>query len=1160
MPLPKDHRRGPAATPSWAGIYEFQPGVICSNPGGMNAPSSPRLLHEFAGTRVFHRPGGSDWTLVTIGPRQAESREDRWWGVGLGRRENLDVIGIAPSANDWFPGETMAALLPVIRAAAKPAIVAYGFGMGGYGALKYAMALGARGVLALSARQPVDPAEGIAGENELAGIEPLGQGDGRILPGDYPDGALLIWDPCVPLDDSHARALSQLPGIHPIRLRLTAHAGMALFSETGRLVPVAEALLAGRHAAAVAGVRAARREAPSVLFAVSALLEAHGHQRWATEALRRAEPNRAVAPRAAATPRPATAIRTVPAPQPARLAARLVGETESIRLWHWPGQGPGTLVIFTPSGWSPAAVPGGWWGHSLAARMGWSTLAFASDRPSWYPAAEMATLLPIAKEVAPPGPRITYGLGMGGYGALKYGSGLAAEATVALAPAFSIDPADMPADRRARRDFDPQRHVGMAVRPAELSPLALVIHDPLLAQDHAQALRLAGMPGVRLAPLRRGGSGLPVVLTEARRLGPLLIAALQGDGARAVAMVREARLASPTLRAAVAKALEARGHDRLAAAFRQPVAPPAPPATPRSATPVTSAPPPAVANIRRFSIQARALGLQKKHVAEAAVLRQWIAAAPEAEEPRLSLARCLQQLDRPQEAATVLLDAVRDGIRSKRVYAWLARIRRHLDQPAEAVAAAEAAVAEAPGDADMLVMLGDTCLWAARFDEAEAAFERALEEHPGHRDAQTGLVILETMLQPVSGTAGRHLTTLVESLIAGMAQEGEWLQLVQRLERADRNEAAVFMLTEALRLYPQSRAIAQQLGRVLLRAGQEEAAVACFRRIVEAAPDEAQAWYPLLDALAALGRSSEGLFVVEQAVAAHPQDAVIATRHAGFLHELKQNAAAEREARRGVALAPTREAGHLMLVSVLRRQARLRDAILAAREGLDLLPESANIALSMARLLLDRNDFNGAAEMFRLATTMPKSPREAWSGLVEALEAAGRASEAELAARRGLAEKPDNQDLRVRLAHLLLSRGESDAARHALAEAVDEEAESPAVTLAMVDALLRNGRRRDALQLLVNAVAAAPEHVPTEIRLGQLLLDLGRIDEAGALFTRLTEAMPGLPAAWVGLSDAERLRKRIKPALAAYRQAIAVGVDGPTLRDLRYRLFGEHEG
>ena len=92
------------------------------------------------------------------------------------------------------------------------------------------------------------------------------------------------------------------------------------------------------------------------------------------------------------------------------------------------------------------------------------------------------------------------------------------------------------------------------------------------------------------------------------------------------------------------------------------------------------------------------------------------------------------------------------------------------------------------------------------------------------------------------------------------------------------------------------------------------------------------------------------------------------------------------------------------------------------------------------------------------------------------------------------------------------------------------------------------------------ALAKMPAQKEIEVRLGELFIEDERFAEAAALFTRLTEADPGHAAAWVGLSDAERSRRRIKPALEAYRRAVSAGADRLTLRNLRYRLFGEYEG
>lgn len=1207
----------------------FHPASICSNPMAMTTTPSTRLLHEIGSTRVHHRPGTSDWTLVVFGPRQPAFVGDRWWGAGLGRREGLDVIGVSSTAYDWYPRDTMAALLPVIRAAAKPAIISYGFSMGGYGALKYASALGARGVLALSAQYSIDPADGTTGERGMTYFDPALHRDMRITPGDYPDGALLMWDPESPADHRHAAAIARLPGIRPVRLRLAGHATAAIFSETGRLLPVAQALLADRLEEAVAGVRAARREAPTVLVAAAALLDARGHARWAAEAQRRAEAGpinagRTIEARArafarignaaqeiaalrawqAATPtdfeprlrlverlialdRPAeaaaaaresiaagiaddrlhaalleaeAAAREVPADADAgpaataavpgaRAAPRLLGESRGIHLWHWPGQGPGTLVVFTPAATAPAG-PANWWSQRLAARLGWNTIVFAAHEQNWYPGAEMAALLPLAQAAMAPGRRLTYGLGMGGYAALKFGRALGADATVALAPVYSIDPADMPDDVRSQRRFDPQRNAGMAVRPADLSVLPIIVHDPLLRQDEAQARRLAVMHRVRAVPVRRGGQALATILGESGRHAALMQAALLGQGDRAVTILRSARRASPTLRMAVAAALDRRGHSRWAAALR----------APDGAPPPRPAPPPRAEVTRRFGVQARALRLQRKHGAEAAVHRSWIAAEPGAIEPRLNLSRCLNLLGQPGEALTVLLDALRAGLRHKRLHASVVRLLPLIDRDAPAMAAAETTMAALPRDADTLSLLGEFHLRSGRMAEAEAAFLSAVREQPHHAEARLGLVLAEPLRPDGEASAGDHFTALLDQLSAGPAPEAEWLAAIDRLASGERGELAMLAVQAAQRIYPRHLGLALRRGRILLGRGEKDAAIDCFSALTGAMPQDVQAWYGLIEAFGLLQRHVEGRDAAAQAAALHPGDAVIAMRHAMFLLALEEGAAAEREARRAMELAPTNDGGPLVLMDVLRWQARPGEAIRLGRSTLETAAGTVHVAVRLGRLLIEEKDPGAAAEAFGRATQMDNAPREAWVGLAEALESAGRMAEAEAAARRGLAARPEARELRGILGHLLLGRGESEAARDALAEAIEEEAGSPAVSLAMADACLRQGRRREALQLLLTAVEAAPGHIEAELRLGQLLLDDGRINDAAVLFTRVCEVAPELPAAWVGLSDAERLRKRVKPALEAYRRAIAAGADPQMLRNLRYRLFGEYDG
>jgi len=112
----------------------------------------------------------------------------------------------------------------------------------------------------------------------------------------------------------------------------------------------------------------------------------------------------------------------------------------------------------------------------------------------------------------------------------------------------------------------------------------------------------------------------------------------------------------------------------------------------------------------------------------------------------------------------------------------------------------------------------------------------------------------------------------------------------------------------------------------------------------------------------------------------------------------------------------------------------------------------------------------------------------------------------------------------------------------------------------MARALLTHGSRTEARALLESVVTEAPGHVSARLELGQLLLDDGKPEEAGAIFFAMTQSDADNAVAWMGLADAYRLCKQVKPALAAYQQAIAAGLDAHRLRNLRYRLFGEYDG
>jgi predicted Zn-dependent protease len=398
-------------------------------------------------------------------------------------------------------------------------------------------------------------------------------------------------------------------------------------------------------------------------------------------------------------------------------------------------------------------------------------------------------------------------------------------------------------------------------------------------------------------------------------------------------------------------------------------------------------------------------------------------------------------------------------------------------------------------------------------------------------------------------------------LLAGMAASGSgeagWRALLHLLEAPGRRGVAA-AAAAAVAAAPVPAVLAQA-ARLLDAAGDVAGAETAWRRLAALAPGEPSGWVGLVEVLRRQKRMEEAAAVALQATALHPDRLDLGLGAAECLLASRDPVGAERQARRLLALDPRHEQAHLLLADALWRQHRSRDALRAAEAAMDALPDSVAIGFRIANLLLMQNAPAAAAAAFRRLADRPKASPMVWLMLTDALWRAGQIEEAGAAVREGLAAYPGNVELRARLGQLMLAGGDPEAARAALAEASAAAPDSEVVHLALADALWRQGRRAEALAAAREAAASAPDNVGVAVRLGHLLLENGLVEEAVAQFERAIRDQPDLVAAWTGLCDAERTRKRIKPALEAYRRAEALGMDRGTRRLLRFRLFGEME-
>jgi hypothetical protein len=177
-------------------------------------------------------------------------------------------------------------------------------------------------------------------------------------------------------------------------------------------------------------------------------------------------------------------------------------DDDNIRVVFRAADSPLLLVTFNPA--SFLAHTGGLWGARFADTLGCAALGFVSKAINWFPA---ASIRPAAAAAAPVlagfAEIITCGLSLGGYGALKYGSLLRADLSIAFSPQSPTVRAATPCTLEAR---NPRAFDGLDVGPADLAPRAYLFHDPLNAVDR-RAVDVVLGAGAGCVPVPTYGSG-----------------------------------------------------------------------------------------------------------------------------------------------------------------------------------------------------------------------------------------------------------------------------------------------------------------------------------------------------------------------------------------------------------------------------------------------------------------------------------------------------------------------------------------------------------------------------------------------------------------------------------------------------------------------------
>jgi tetratricopeptide (TPR) repeat protein len=198
------------------------------------------------------------------------------------------------------------------------------------------------------------------------------------------------------------------------------------------------------------------------------------------------------------------------------------------------------------------------------------------------------------------------------------------------------------------------------------------------------------------------------------------------------------------------------------------------------------------------------------------------------------------------------------------VHQLLAEVALRRGETAQASRSAAASLARRPDHVPTLLLAGRAARATENLAEAIGFLRRATMLAPDRADA--AFLACATLLELGDPEAGALLTRLLESF----PDESEgWCLLGEALQRAGKMEAALAAFTRAARAQP-SAALSLRRGVVLESLGRLGEALDAYRRAMQMAPEDSEAWFKLGLCLRRLGEAESARTALEQAVSLNP--------------------------------------------------------------------------------------------------------------------------------------------------------------------------------------------------------------------------------------------------------------------------------------------------
>jgi Flp pilus assembly protein TadD len=346
------------------------------------------------------------------------------------------------------------------------------------------------------------------------------------------------------------------------------------------------------------------------------------------------------------------------------------------------------------------------------------------------------------------------------------------------------------------------------------------------------------------------------------------------------------------------------------------------------------------------------------------------------------------------------------------------------------------------------------------------------------------------------------------------------------LLRLDRIDEAAAASAQALALQSESLDNLLQAAQIRVAAKDAEGAVQYARRACELFPHQGSAHIMLATALAAAGQPGEALRSTRLAVKVQPYDVQINAGVGQCLLEIGELDAAEHAFRTAIALAPDVTRFRVVLVDILNRRGRREEAITIVRQLLSDGRADAQTCSQLGHLLAQSGDLAGAEAAFRKAVELQPHWQELRSVLAEVLNWQGRRAEALMLLGQLVTEGTTDPHTYARLGHMLAQLGDLRSSEMAFRKALGLAPSNQNFASLLAEVLNRQGRREEALVLLLRLVSEGTTDPHTYSRLGHVLAQSGDLGGAEQAFRKAVELAPAAQDFSDQLAEVQRQQGR----------------------------------